>query len=191
MSRETATNTALGAVILIAASSIFLIIVAGAWLALSSLSYVWNLFLPGVLIPTSGALFVILVAISLLNGITRLRSRRWKDAFLCFAIFPVIVSIGLADAHSPLARGPIVLPIMIVLALMPNERLPTSRLEFFLGAFIVAGVVALNAGILGWGTVARALSFSIPAAALVSVVVSVRRSQAVDENEPAASPNPA
>jgi len=187
--RDIVVNTLLGLLLLTAALLLFLVFLAVFGLAFWALGQLAERLVPGMVLPYSLALLVIYGIWSLIYGAGHLRREHWRNAFLCLAMIPVIVSIWLANPHSPFGRDGF-LPIWLVLMVLftPGRSL-VPRSEFFLNALIASAVVVVNSGLVGSNLVVHALSNCTLLAAVVSMVIQVRRSQAGSENQHSASPS--
>jgi hypothetical protein len=118
----------------------------------------WILF-PTAAHPAYIAFIALLSLLALISGVTNLRKRRWRDAFLCLAILPMIASIRFAGPHSMFGiDGSIwVWPWLIVTAAQSG----LNRSQFFLAGAVIGAVVAINAGLLGAGTLCRVASYGV------------------------------
>jgi hypothetical protein len=110
--------------------------------------------------------------LALISGVTNLRKRRWRDAFLCLAILAMIASIRFAGPHSMFGiDGSIwVWPWLIVTAAQSG----LNRSQFFLAGSVIGAVVAINAGLLGAGTLCRVASYGVLLVSLGLAAWSIR-----------------
>jgi hypothetical protein len=131
----------------------------------------WILF-PTAAHPAYIAFIALLSLLALISGVTNLRKRRWRDAFLCLAILPMIASIRFAGPHSMFGiDGSIwVWPWLIVTAAQSG----LNRSQFFLAGAVIGAVVAINAGLLGAGTLCRVASYGVLLVSLGLAAWSIR-----------------
>ncbi len=186
--RETVVNTLLGMVLLITAVLIFLLFVAAAWLGISAIKYLADLFLPGVVLPAFAALFAIYGVCSLAAGVRHLRRRLWRNAFLCFAVIPVIAFAYFASPFLPSGTGSFVSLWFIFIMLFTPEQSLIPRLEFFLAALVVSAFVIAASGLVGSGKVFYMVANFARLAAFAVIVIQVRRRQKAAESRQTASP---
>jgi hypothetical protein len=177
VSRDTVVNTLLGLFLLTVALFIFLAFVAALGLAIWTVEHLAEHFFPGSTFPSSAAVLVIYSISSLAYGLSHLRGRRWRNAFLCLAAVPVIVSIWFADPHSPFGRDGFVSIWLTLMVLLTPEESLVPRFELFLSATIVSAVVVVNSGFAGSDVLAHVISNCTLVAAVILLIVQTRRNQ--------------
>jgi hypothetical protein len=118
-----------------------------------ALDLVVQTFIPG-LADSPDLFLAIFLVWSLFSGTWYLWKRRWMNAFLSFAIIPIILSIWLTSVHSGLGPGGFGVFTLFPILAIPNNSAP-ARFQIFSTAFIVSAVVAINTGLLGSGSLAR------------------------------------
>jgi hypothetical protein len=182
--RDIVVNTLLGIFLFVAALLIFLLFVAAFWLGLAAIKYLADRFFPGLVLPKSVALLVLYGVSTLVYGVGHLRHKHWRNAFLCLAVIPVIMSAWLADPHSPFGRDDFVSLWLILIALFTPDTSLVPRIEFFLGASIVGACVVINSGLVGANVLAHAVSNCTLVAAFVLLAIQVRRRTASENATP-------
>jgi hypothetical protein len=189
--RDLLINTLLGVFLLAAASFVFILIVAVAWLVLSALSSVADLVLPGVVLPKYLPLFAIYGTCSVVSGVGHLHRRLWRNAFLCLAVVPLLSLIWLADPHSPFGSDNFLWLWMVLMSLFTPEKTSIPRNEFFIAASIAGAAVVVMSGLGGSGEFMRIVLWSTQLTALVLLAIKIRRNQARLNTQDTASSVPA
>jgi hypothetical protein len=172
--RELAVNVLIGSALLLILFAVF----AGGFGAIGLAFYLLNAsvkhFFPA-LVRREDLVFYALICIwSLIKGIGHLRKRRLTNAFLSLAMIPSCASVGLADPHSPLQDNSFFIwPLLLVMLILSDS--PLTRLEFMLGGFVVSATIAVNAGLLGTGTLAQVTTDSVFVSVIAVIAIYFRR----------------
>ncbi len=183
--RDIAINTLLGIFLLGTALVIFLACVAAGWLGLSAIKYIASRFFPGLVVPADRLLFLIYGIFAVGYGVGHLRRKLWKNAFLCFAVIPVIVLMWFTHPFSIFGTDSFAPLWFIFILLLIPERSPIPRFEFFLASLITMAAVSLASGLVGTGEFARMASSSTSLASIVLLIIRVRRRQTTDDRSTA------
>jgi hypothetical protein len=188
--REIAINTLLGSVLILIFACSFAAAFAAIVFASRAINIAVKHFLPGMAHSGNVAFYGFFGILLLISGIGDLRKRRWRNAFLSFAAVALILSIVFAspDSMFGLSGSLAIFAILPVLGI-PADSSPT-RPQFLGGASIVFFVVALNAGLLGSGTLARIVADCVLVGAFLWFAIDVRRRWSVINAEPQASHSP-
>jgi hypothetical protein len=189
--REATVDTFLGALLVLLFGLYFVLCVAAAWLGFEALVLVARYLRPQTVITKDGlilVLFLYFAASFLVSGIKQLRAHRWRNAFLSLAIFPAMLSIWLADAHSRLGHS----NSFGILAILPIVAVSTkplaTRFDFFAGAATACAVVAINAGLLGSGSLASIVTICVLVGAFVWFAKGLRQNWSDPKNSAPPSP---
>jgi hypothetical protein len=172
--REIVVNTLLGILLISVWALPFLVaLVAAAYLA-GPIGGVVKFVFPAIHDPANVLFFCSFGAMLLVGGIRLMRKRRWVNAFLFFAGVPMLLSIWLADSHSPLGfNGPFWVSSLFPILATPADSAPT-RSQFFIGASTICAVIAANTGLFGSGSVARISADLVTALLVVWFVIYMR-----------------
>lgn len=131
-------------------------------------------FVPALARPWNAELYGLLCLWSLISGIGHLRKQRWPNAFLSFAAIPMIVSVGFAGVRSPLGDE-VFFPWPWFVVILNSIDSPATRLEFLVGGLVVATSVAVNTGMLEFGTLAQIAAYGVFSGVLALFVMYFRR----------------
>ena len=176
--REIIINTLLGSFLVL----IFSLIVAAAFLALRFVAYLLDLFLvrflPGVVSHQEITLAAILAGLLLVEMINALRWRRWREAFLDFAL--VCASIVLVACNLRLGNTPNIfwLSVMVFFGIRPKKSSPCQdidRSHFFLGVTAVSTLFAAQTNLLGTGLLSQIVRGSTWIGLLLWFAIRVRK----------------
>jgi hypothetical protein len=170
--REKAVDVLIGSALLLILASLFAIGFGAIGLAIYALEMVGKHFLPQLANHWDVAFYGFLCLSSLGASLGHLRKRRLLNAFLSFAMIPMIAFVGLAQPRD----STFFVWTMLMVMFTSSDSLLT-RLEFALGAFVVATSVAVNAGLLGTGTLEHLTKDSLFVAGLILFVIYFRRVQ--------------
>jgi len=191
MNRGTVLNVFLGLVLIL----VFAVLFAAGLGAIAFAFYVIDLaakrFLPGLPHSSDLEFYSLLSLVWLISGIMNLRKRLWRSAFLSLATIPAIVSVWLANPHSPAGRDSFWSIWIVAILLATAQKSSVPRSEFFLGAAIVSVILALNTGLLGFGVFAHAAWSCTVVAAIALFVIPLRRIQSSNESKHPATPSAA
>jgi hypothetical protein len=140
----------------------------------------------GYLFPGTANLKVVILAVflivSLVSAVGQVWKRRWRNAFLSFAMLPLFASVCLADAHSLLGlRGPFWIFGLLPIFAIPEASGPT-RSQFLLVASTICAVIAINTGLLGSGLVARIIAGCVLVGLALWFIIDVRQRDAGPTN---------
>jgi len=102
MSRDTTINVLVGLFLVLVFAIAVLLAILAVGFTFQYLDLAFRRFVPGLARPWDVEFYGILCLWSAISGVGHLRNRRWRKGFLSFATIAAIVSIFLADAHSPL-----------------------------------------------------------------------------------------
>jgi hypothetical protein len=92
------------------------------------------------------------------QGIASLRRRLWTNAFLSFAIVPMMLSLSVR--HSMISDSLLFAsPWWLMFYITTDSEL--TRHEFMLGGFVISLTVAVNTGLLGSGTPAKLATYCV------------------------------
>ena len=173
--RETSVNVLLGLALVLISALLFSLVVIALGFVLYAVDTIAKHYSSSDVASSRLEFFTLLLLVSLVSGVGHLRKRFWPNAFVSFAIMPVIASIWFAGAHSPLQfEGFSPAGSWLLIVLIPN-RSRLERYEFGLAGFIVSATVAVNFGLFGAGSVARFVADSILLAVSSLFVVQTRR----------------
>ena len=152
--REIVVNTLLGLLLISVPAVLFLLGIA----ALKGAGLVITHFWPQ-LAHSKDKAFLGFLALCLLPAAIRYsRKRLWRNAFLCFAALPMILSIWFGGAQSSLGlNGNFWVAGILLVSFIPPDSSPT-RFQFFAVASAISAVIAVNTGLLGSGLTARIVS---------------------------------
>jgi hypothetical protein len=179
--RDKVVNTLLGIFLLGTALIIFFAFMGAGWLGLSAIKYLAGRFLPGRVIPADLLLIFIYGLYAVGYGVAHLRRTLWRNAFLCFAVIPVIGLMWLGHPSSVFGADSFVPLWFLAIFLLIPERSPVPRFEFLLASLIAISAMVLASGLVGTGNLARIVLTCTGVASIVLVVVQTRRRQASDK----------
>jgi hypothetical protein len=173
--REIVVNTLLGILLITVWALPFLLALAAAAYLVGPMNRLVKLVFPTIHDPANMLFFCLFGAMLLVGGICLMRKRRWMNAFLSFASAPMLLSIWLADSHSPLGlNGSFWFVAILPLLAIPADS-DSARPQFFLVASTIGAVIAVNTGLFGSGPVARISADIVTAALLVWFVIDTRQ----------------
>jgi hypothetical protein len=169
--REIVVNTLLGLLLISVPALLFLLGIA----ALKGAGLVITHFWPQ-LAHSQDKAFLGFFALCLLPAAIRYsRKRLWRNAFLCFAALPMILSIWFGGAQSSLGlNGNFWVAGILLVSFIPPDSSP-PRFQFFAVASAISAVVAVNTGLLGSGIMARIVSACLLAGLSLWIVIEARR----------------
>lgn len=101
------------------------------------------------------------------------RKRQWWMAVIAALCVVIIASQILAPRNSPLGMHEgflVILPLMM----FQNASSKEQKIAVIFGSLIAAGVVVVNAGLVGFGTAATTISVAVSAALLLVFVERIR-----------------
>jgi hypothetical protein len=172
--RDIVVNTLLG-LFLVAAfllPSLLVLLVAGY--VLRALNLTIQHFFPGTVDPR-----VLIVGVSLLfslvSGVMQARKKQWRNVFLAFAMIPVIASMWLADAHSPFGLQANFWAFGLLPMYAIGEGSDLTQSHFFLAASAICAAIAINAGLLGSGSLSRIVAACVLDGGALWFIITVRR----------------
>ena|SRR5256885_12798827 len=174
MSRETALDVLLGTILLLVFAAGFGACVLLIGLSVHSADVVFKHFSPA--LPRSAWVLGLLVILSLVSGVRQLfRKDRRRSIFLSFAVVPAFLSIMFANSRSDLGiGGSYWMLALLPLLSMPGDSSPT-RFRFFATASVICAIVAINAGLMGFGLLARIVTDCFLLGFAVSIALAVRQ----------------
>jgi hypothetical protein len=175
--RDTIVNTLIGLFLVSVFCLPFVLALAvGNLVFKTAIPYVVR-FWPGLAHHSDVVLLALISVVTLTSARGHLRQKHWLEAFLTFAAVAAIPSVWLASLHSLAGQrkfGDVPLQVFLIFAILPvAPRL--SRFEFFLGSAIVALFVAVNAGLLGSGSLSQLVATCVSLAVLILMALRVRQ----------------
>jgi hypothetical protein len=147
--RETLTNTAIGALLVLAVAVPCVAIVA----TLHGIELAVLHFWPSVAHKPDAILYFFSAVVCLYACAQRIRKQLWMNGILCFAIAVTIVLPVLAHRET-------IPPVILYLAFLPPLA-PISRWEFTASACIISLALALNSSLLGNGVLAPLVTLAL------------------------------
>jgi len=189
--RETAVNTLLGLLLLLAIAIPCAAFVAAYGLTLYGIDLAVKHFFPALNHTRDVELYGLFCLVGLLWSVRHLRRRLWPNAFLSLATVAAFASIGLAELHSGYGQDELfsnVWPLFLLFMVLREERL--QRWEFLLGAIFVSLGVAAATGMLGRTTLAVYVRSGVVLGVFAWFFVSVRRGILPGPDTSAASTRP-
>jgi hypothetical protein len=173
--RDIIVNTLLGILLVTVLLLPFLLYVVVAEYVFQALNLTIQRFFPGTVNPRILLVGIILLC-SLISGVTHARKKQWQSVFLSFAMIPVVASMWLGDPHSPfgLQANFWIFGLLPILFIVPGGSGPT-RSQFFLAASAICAAIAINAGFLGSGPLARITAGCVLTGCFLWFLIGVRR----------------